>query len=162
MTTKTNVTPDTMDGATQATKAPDTWTVTLGRINMRQDGKDQPNFNLLLQDETSKANIAYHAEKLGFDPLNQDGEAFVVVQVDQRTKLALRQAFRLHGNKLAVMGVVTLQDVIANRIQGRLSVTEIGPVTLSNGGRAIILSDDELADRREKRAERRASFSTAR
>ena len=160
---KTNtLTSDTMDGAVQATTAPDSWTVTQGRINMRQDGKDQPDYNLLLQDDASKANIQFHAEKLGFDPLNQDGETFVVVRVDQRTKQALRQAFRLHGNKLAVMGVVTLQDVIANRIQGRLSVTEIGPVTLSNGGRAIILSDDELADRREKRAERRASFSTAR
>lgn len=139
--------PETTGAAAAAVElAPETFPVK-GRINMRTDGAPQASYNLVVLNDDAKANLAALASEFGFSAESQNGESFVKVVMDAKSKSILR---RTGVHQLVIEGELTIVDSTTGRdAEGRLTVTSAKAATIRDGGR-IKTPNPENAERRRE------------
>ncbi len=145
--------------ATTKQPAPTTFEIK-ARTNLRADGGAQNGYNLVVLNAEAKAHLDSLAEEFGFRAKNAQGEYFIRVTADARTKQAVRLG-AAGRTAIVLTGTVTIQDVVkGGDARGHLTVgdkTAVAAVDLRNGGRVLEPNMDPEA--REARRERAMAFN---
>jgi hypothetical protein len=117
-----------------------------GTTVLRGDSKTQSAFNLRVSPQDTEAllnleALADHfnkqperADKTVIEVVNEDGDAYLTVKMDERSINLIRRA---RAFEVAVKGMLRVTGTKGGQFKGELMVSEAAPVDILNGGRLV-------------------------